>query len=307
MTFCSRRSYLTALCGSAVIGSPGCLSSKTASVSVLSAGSLAVVLEDHLGQQFREETGAAYHGEYYGSTAVMRMIEDGQKHPDVAISADRALLRDRLYTDYTDWDIEFASNSVGLAYAPDTPTGERLESGVAWYEVVSEAAEGELAISDPELDPLGYRAILAFRLAEHEHGLDGFADSVTASAYREPEEPRLLAGVSTGNRAAAVSYQNMALNHGLSFHEFPDVYNFSNPAYTDHYATVSYTTDDGYTATGAPVVYSATVLNDATEPETGREFIRQLTGSRGLLKQGGLTVDGFPLVHGDVPNGLVME
>ncbi len=300
----SRRSVLAAVSGGVVGSAAGCLG-RSKSVSVLSAGSLAVVLDDYVGRQFSQQTGTAFHGEYYGSKAVMRMVEDGQKAPDVVISADRELLRDRLYGTHTSWDVAFGSNSLGVAYSPTTQIGKQLDTGQPWYEVIAEAAAGDVAISDPQLDPLGYRAIQAFRLAEDVHDLNGFADQITATAYREPEEPRLLGGVDTGNRAAAIAYRNMARDHGLSFREFPDQYNFSNPAHADYYATVSYTTADGYTTRGAPIVYGATVLDGATEPESGRRFITTLAKSSDLFKQNGLTVSGFPTVHGTAPEGVI--
>lgn len=299
----TRRSFLTTLAGASLIGTAGCLGGDDA-VSVLSAGSLAVVLDDHVGDRFEDDTGTAYQGEYYGSNAVMRMIEDRQKHPDVAVSADSVLLRDRLYEEYTDWDVEFGSNAIGLAYAPGTQIGARLETSEPWYEVLRDAEEGAFAISDPDLDPLGYRAILAFRLAEREHELEGFSERLTERAYREPEEPRLLAGIEAGNRAVAVVYANMAADRDLPFREFPDAYDFSNPAYATQYATVSYTTDEGYTTTGTPIVYNATVLRDADNPEAGRKFVRFLTDSRDILSENGLTVDGFPNTHGTPPEGV---
>lgn len=300
----TRRSLLASLTGGTILGTAGCLGT-TDAVSVLSAGSLAVVLEEHVGRRFEEETGTTYHGEYYGANAVMRMIEDGQKRPDVAISADAVLLRDRLYDGHTDWDVEFASNAVGLAYAPETWVADRLDDGEPWYEVARDADEGELAISDPDLDPLGYRAIHALQLAEEQHDIDGFADAIVARAYREPEEPQLLAGVESGNRAAAVAYRNMAVDHGLPFHEFPDAYDFSSPDLADHYASVSYTTDEGYTAEGTPVVYNATVLDEADDPAAGRAFVRFLADADGLLTANGLLADGFPDGHGDVPAGVL--
>lgn len=300
----SRRSVLGALAVGAGAGVTGCLGASDA-VSVLAAGSLTVVLEDHVGPAFEDSTGTAFRGEYHGSNAVMRLIEDQQKNPDVAISADNVLLRDRLYGEYTDWDVGFASNSVGLAYAPSTPLGDRLDAGEPWYQVVIDADDRAVAISDPDLDPLGYRAIHAFMLAEREHDLDGFTETLTERVYREPQEPQLLAGVETGNRAGAVAYRNMAAERDLPFRAFPDAYNFSNPEYADHYATVSYTTDEGYTATGAPIVYTATVLDTADNPGAGREFVGFLAGTGDLLAENGLTVTGFPSQHGPVPAGVV--
>jgi len=300
MQSASRRSVLAALSAGSGLGVAGCLGDGEA-VSVLAAGSLAVVLDEHVGRRFEAETGIACHGEYYGTNAVMRMVTDDRKHPDVVVSADAGLLRDRLYDAHAAWDVSFASNAVGIAYAPDTRFGERLEAGDPWYEVARDAEPGALAISDPDLDPLGYRAIHAFRLAEREHGLDGFAEAVADAAYREPEEPQLLAGVETGNRAAAVAYRNMAADHGLPFHPFPEAYDFSNPEYADRYAEVSYTTDEGYTATGAPVTYNATVLESAASPDAGREFVRFLANADETLRENGFETEGFPRAHGAVP------
>lgn len=297
----SRRSFLATVAGGGLVGVAGCLDGN-GSVSVLAAGSLAVVLEDHVGPQFSEAHDTAYQGAYHGSNAVMRMIEDKQKNPDVAVSADSGLLRDRLYGQGTDWDVAFASNSVGLAYASDTSLGERLDTGDPWYEVVLAAEEGAVAISDPDLDPLGYRAMHAFQLAQREHDLEGFAETVADLVYREPQEPQLLAGVETGNRAAAVAYRNMATERDLQFQEFPDAYNFSDPEMADHYATVSYTTDEGYTATGRPVVYNATVIDSADNPDAGLAFVGFLTTAGTLLAENGLTVDGFPKTYGDPPS-----
>ncbi|MGQ3330534.1 extracellular solute-binding protein [Halorubrum sp. FL23] len=296
----SRRSVLAAVSAGSGLGIAGCIGDDE-SVSVLAAGSLAVLIDDHLGPRFESETGTACRGEYYGTNAVMRMVEDDRKYPDVVVSADAGLLRDRLYDTHTVWDVSFASNAVGIAYAPNTRFGDRLEAGDPWYEVALNADPGALAISDPDLDPLGYRAIHAFRLAEEQHGLDGFAEAVTDAAYREPEEPQLLAGVETGNRAAAVVYQNMAADHGLPFHSFPEAYNFSNPEYAERYAEVSYTTDEGYTATGAPIVYNATVLESADSPDAGREFVRFLANADETLCENGFETEGFPRTHGDVP------
>lgn len=300
------RRELCALCGGAVVGSvAGCLGSGS-SVSVLSAGSLATTFEDHVGPAFREETGLEVHGEYYGTNALMRWIEDGTKHPDVVVSADATLLRERFYGEFTDWDLEFAANSVGLAYDEGTEFGAALEDGQPWYELARETAEGDLAISDPDLDPLGYRAIQAFELAEAEYGLEGFREDLEELAYVEPEEPQLLAGVETGTRVAAVAYRNMAVDHGMAFHEFPDAYNFADPSLAEHYGTVEYTTDEGYTAEGRPVLYNATVLESADDPEGGRELLRFLAEEGELLENAGLTVtESLPRPHGEPPEGVV--
>ena len=299
-----RREFVKALVGAGATGTvaaSGCLGS--GGVSVLSAGSLAVVLDDNVGPAFENDTGTAYTGEYHGSNVVMRMVQENQKSPDVVVSADAGLLRRSLYDDYADWDVVFASNSVGIAYNEDTRVGERLESGDPWYEVFRDASPGELAISDPELDPLGYRAVQMFELAEEKYGLDGFKDGMLAKVYEEPQEPQLLAGVRSGTRSAAVAYGNMAVDHGIPFLELPDDINFSDPELADEYAEATYRFDDGTRVEGSPVLYNATVLKDAERRDAGMAFVNYLVDSDELLSENGLSVVD-PRYNGDVPEGV---
>lgn len=302
----SRRSVLAAVGGLAGTTVAGCLGSDSSSVSVLSAGSLAHTFEDHVGPAFEDETGIEIHGEYYGANAVMRMVEDRTKHPDVVVSADSALLRDRLYGEFADWDVEFATNSVGIGYNEETAFGRGLENGEPWYELALAADEGDVSIGDPDLDPLGYRAVQAFELAEAEYGLEGLRDELLELVYEEPEEPQLMAGVESGSRAASVVYRNMAVDHDMPFLEFPDAYNFAEPELADHYATVEFTTDEeGYTAEGRPVLYNATVIDDADDPDAGRELVQFLADEPDLLVEAGLTVGNtLPRSEGDLPEAI---
>jgi molybdate/tungstate transport system substrate-binding protein len=301
----SRRAYLAGVGTATLGGYAGCVGSAAEPVSILSAGSFASAIDDHVGPAFEAETGITVHGEYYGTNAVMRMVEDQTKHPDVIVSADATLLRDRLYGAVTGWDVEFAANSLGLGYRDSTSVGRALDAGRLWYEVAREADDGAIAIGDPDLDPLGYRALQAFELAGREHDLDGFREEMSQRVYLEPEEPQMMAGVESGARAAAVVYRNMAVDRGMPFVEFPDAYNFSDPALEDHYATAIYTTDGGYTAEGRPIVYNATVKDDADNPDAGHRFVQFLADNPGLLDEAGLTVTAdLPRGHGDLPGAV---
>ncbi|MXV64219.1 extracellular solute-binding protein [Natronorubrum sp. JWXQ-INN-674] len=302
----TRREFLAAAGGvtAGIVATAGCLGTSDR-VRVLSAGSLAVVLEEHVGPAFESETGISYEGEYHGSNIVMRMIEDGTKHPDVVVSADVELLRDRLYPDRAEWDLEFAANEVGIVYNPETELGARLEADEPWYEVFADADADEIAISDPDLDPLGYRAVHLFELAEHRYGLEGFRETMLERTYWEPNEPQLLTGIEAGNRACAVAYRNMAADHDLPFRALSDAYNFGNPEYAEEYAEASYTTEDGYSTVGTPTIYNATVRTDADNPEAGREFVSSLGTASSLLEAHGLRVgDSLPRGNGDVPGAI---
>jgi molybdate/tungstate transport system substrate-binding protein len=300
----TRRAVLAAGAATVFGGVAGCLGDGRV-VRVLSAGSLARTFEEHIGPAFESETGIELRGEYYGSNAVIRMIEDGTTAPDVVVSADATLLRDRLYGAVTDWDVEFAANSLGIGYDTRTGPGTRLADGDPWYEVAPNTGSGDIAIADPDLDPLGYRAVQAFELAGRAHGVTDLKAELLPLVYREPEEPHLLTGVTTGSRAAAIVYRNMAVDHGIEFMEFPEEYNFADPELTAHYATAEYTTDKGYTAVGRPILYNATVCNDTDAPAAGRRLVNFLADNPDRLTAAGLSVgEGLPRTSGDTPEAI---
>lgn len=298
----TRRSFLALAGGVGATSTAGCLLDSDA-VSVLAAGSLATAL-DAAGDRFQNDSGTSYYGEYHGSNAVVQMVLDRTQNPDVVISADVDLLRTRLVPEYANWDVVFAGNEVGLAYSPRTALGERLAAGDRpWYDLLREAPEGAVAISDPDLDPLGYRALMLFDLAAEYYDVSGLREDIVARAQFEVDEPRLLADLETGNRAVAVAYRNMAVARDLPFYSLPPALNFGDPARAQQYAQATYTTEDGYTATGSPVLYNATVPDTADNPEAGREFVGFLLDNPGTLLDSGLTVpESIPVAQGDVPD-----
>lgn len=302
----SRRSFLAAAGAAAagIVGTAGCLGA-SGRVRVLAAGSLAVAFEDGVGPAFRDETGISIEGEYHGSRVVMRMVEDEIKRPDVLVSADVDLLRERLYGRAIDWDVEFAANEVGIAYNPDTDLGARLEDGEPWDEVLLAADENEIAISDPELGPLGYRSVLLFELAGRRYGREGFRETMVERAFTAPNELQLLPGVEAGERACALAYRNMADDHGIPFRRLDDAYNFGSSEHADEYAEATYRTDDGTAIEGSPTAYNASVLEDADNPAGGRELVAFLLEKSSLLEAHGLRAgDAVQRGYGDLPEGI---
>lgn len=302
----SRRSFVRTASAAGIGAVAGCLGGGAGeSVTVLSAGSLSVLFEDDVGASFEAETGIDFRGEFHGSNAVMRFVESGQKRPDVVASADASLLREALQPAYATWDVVFASNAVGITYDPDTQVGGLLEDGTAWYRALRET-DSAVAMSDPDLDPLGYRTVQLFELAEEYYGVDGLRRRLLDRLEIDAQEAHLLAGVATGDRGAAVCYENMAVDHDLPFVSLPDELNFSNPKYADYYAQATYTTEAGATIEGTPVLYNATVLGDANDPGNGRRFLEYLLENEDVLAENGLVVDDrFPRTSGDVPEGVL--
>jgi molybdate/tungstate transport system substrate-binding protein len=287
----------------AAVGTAGCLGGE--SLSVLSAGSLALAVGEGVGSAFRRETGTEVRSEFHGSAAVVRFVREGVKRPDVVISADADLLRRGLRPDFTDWDVTVASNALCLTAVPDSTVADRLRAGDPWYEVLADA-EGPVARSDPDVDPLGYRTLHAFDLAADFYDEPWIPETLRRETVVDPQEAHLLAGVETGERVAAICYRNMAVERDLPVFELPPALNFADPALAEQYARASYTLPDGTVVRGSPVVYAATVLSAADDPAAGRAFVRFLLDSGDLLREYGLTVsEGVPRRSGRVPPEVV--
>jgi len=308
----SRRAFLAAGGGAALGGcvfvgtSPGLFgeSQSGPAADVLAAGSLVVAIDEQVGPAFGRDTDYSYRGEFRGSNAIMRLVEGGHKRPDVVVSADAGLLREALVPDHAAWDTVFAANEVGITYNPDTRVGDRLAAGEPWHRVLA-GSRVEAGRTDPNLDPLGYRTAMLFDLAEHYYDQPGLAADLHANSTVAAQESHLLAGVEAGGRPAAYCYRNMAVDHDLPFVELPPQLNFADPDYTDHYATASYTTDQGTTITGRPVLYAATVPKNARNPEAGQRFVQYVLEHPDVLRRSGLTVpDGLPKSDGQLPQEL---
>ncbi|MFB6267804.1 MAG: extracellular solute-binding protein [Halodesulfurarchaeum sp.] len=308
---CSRRSLLRGVgtVGTVgVAGLAGCIAGGTsARASVLSAGSLAVLLADRVGPAFERRTDLGFRAEFHGSAALLRMVTQGQRRPDAVISADATLLRKQLFPDFATWDVVFASNALVITYNPQTGVGRRLAAGEAWYDVLRDA-DAKIARSDPALDPLGYRTLMLFDLAERHYGVNGLAADLREGTIVDPKESHLLAAVGTGDRAAAVTYRNMAQSHGLPHVPLPAAIDLSDPDHAAFYATVTVTLPDGTTVTGRPILYGLTVPETAGNARAGRRFASFLLDQPDLLTDGGLVVPAaLPRAHGDVPEAVLPD
>ncbi|MFB6068769.1 MAG: substrate-binding domain-containing protein [Halobacterium sp.] len=222
--------------------------------------------------------------EAHGSAAVRRLILDGLRHPDAVALADP-----RLFEGVADRGSLFATNALVLAYAPDSAAASTLERGL------TAVADPALAVgrTDPDVDPLGYRTVMALRLAASAFDVD--ARAVLDESYVVPETD-LMNALENGGIDAAFAYRNMAVQRNLPFVPLPDRIDFSNPDFADAYAEAAYELD-GQTVRGAPIRYAATALTDF-----GSGWVDRLVTARTRLREAGFVVpDAYPRRH--VPVG----
>ena len=295
----TRRRFLLAAGSAAVAGTAGCTGgsdrsgSHSTTIAILAAGSL----QNALANGLEPVVEVPVEIEAHGSATVARMIDEGQRDPDIVSVADVALFEEPLSPA---WHSVFTSNSVVIAYNPETAGGERLaEAGTErWYEPM---ATGDVSIgrTDPDQDPLGYRTLFTLELASR------YYDDASNLRARIPErdqiypETSLISQFESGSIDAAIAYRNMAVEREYEYIELPDQINLSNPRYAEEwYSTTSYTLPSGQEITGGTISYGSTIRHMSEAAVS--TFDVHTTGSY-LEEHGFLLREQFPAYTGDVP------
>ncbi|MFB6353987.1 MAG: substrate-binding domain-containing protein [Halobacteriales archaeon] len=216
--------------------------------------------------------------EAHGSVAVRRLVLDGLREPDAVALADP-----RLFAGISERGTTFATNAVVLAYDPGSVHADAIASD--WAAAIGNP-DLSLGRTDPQKDPLGYRTVMALRLADRRYGVDADAALEGSSVFLETDLLNVLAG---GQLDAAFAYRNMAEQRDLSYVELPDDVDFSNPAYADVYRTVSCDIGE-QTVRGAPIAYAASALSEAGGP-----WVERLVTAGEALREAGFVVPaGYP-------------
>jgi molybdate/tungstate transport system substrate-binding protein len=262
---------------------------------MLAAGSLHNALEHGLRPRLDKEVRV----EARGSAAVARLVAEGAKDPDIVSVADTALFEAPLSPD---WFVEFAANSLVIAYNPDTAGGRRVRDAGpdGWFRPLADD-NVSFGRTDPNLDPLGYRTLFALELASDHYGLTENLRKAVPDRDQIYPETRLLGQFETGSLDAAAVYRNMAVERDIDFLELPPAVNLGSPAHADRYASMSYELPSGQVVTGGPVSYASTLRRRSAAADA--VFDAHTTGA--YLTEFGFTIpDDYPRYRGDVPDEI---
>jgi molybdate/tungstate transport system substrate-binding protein len=261
--------------------------------------------------------------QYHGSIQVIRHATELHEPIDVIATADASLLPLLAYAainpdtgePYASWTIRFASNRLALAYRTTSHYADEITVD-NWYEVLARP-EVRVGLADPRFDASGYRALMAYALAQDLYGMPSlFRDmfggqfSYPLTIFREeglttitvPEivETRpeahivvrgggiqLLAVLESGDIDYAFEYESVIQQHGLEMLTLPDEINLGAVDFDPLYHTVQVNLDFQRFATIVPVFrgerigYGITIPSNAPHPEQAVEFVAFLLGDQG--------------------------
>ena len=246
-------------------------------VFVMYAASLGKIFEQTLGPSFEKKTGYTYIGEGRGSVQIANMIIDGQRKPDVFVSAGTIPIMKLMNNNadgsnnqqqrpFAQWLVKFASAEMVIAYSPNSRFHLDLDKAkngqMPWYQILSQPGF-KFGRTDPELDPKGYYMIIAAKLANIYYNNQNIKQKILGQDDRNPKqifpEETLTTNLETGQLDAIAAYKHEAIAKGLPYITLPSQINLGNPAFSDFYKKASYTLSTGKTVYGEPIYFSITI------------------------------------------------
>jgi molybdate/tungstate transport system substrate-binding protein len=290
---------------------------------VFAAGSLIIPFDELEAAFERRYPYIDVQAEYHGSIQVMRHVTDLHESIDVVATADQSLIPMLMYatTDpdtgrpYADWYIRFASNRLALAYTSQSRYAGEINAD-NWPAVLARPGL-KVGIADPRFDASGYRALMAFALAQDlTHRPTLFADmfkgqfvmpitifqddELTTITVPEVLETRpgatvvlrgasiqLIALLESGDLDYAFEYESVIQQHGLKLLHLPDAVNLGTEGYEAVYGRVQVNLDFRRFATiqpqfrGERIGYGITIPSNAPHPAEAAQFIAFVLGPEG--------------------------
>lgn len=261
--------------------------------------------------------------EYHGSIQVIRHVTELHEKIDVVATADHALMPMLMYQSknpdtgkpYADWYIRFATNRLSIAYTDRSQFANEI-TPQNWYSIL--ARDGvKVGIADPRFDASGYRALMAFKLAEQAYHDDqifnrmikdkfvmpisifeeeGFSE-ITVPEIVETKKGagivirgasiQLIALLESGDLDYAFEYESVIRQHGLKWIDLPETVNLGDANQDPIYSQVQVKLDFRRFASVEPVFkgeqigYGITIPSSSPEPKIAEDFISFLLGPQG--------------------------
>ncbi|MEZ4600250.1 MAG: tungstate ABC transporter substrate-binding protein WtpA [Syntrophotaleaceae bacterium] len=224
-----------------------------------------------------------------GSTRIARLISEVGKPADLMAAADYQVIDKSLIPSHARINIRFATNEVVLAYNDRSRHASEFSSDT-WYDILGR--KGVVwGHSDPNVDPGGYRALMAMQLAEKYYRRPGLYEKLLANRPKQNLRDKAVSLTSllqNGEMDYIWTYRSLALQHNLKFISIDEHLNLAVPENNSFYrqATVRVTGEKPGTyldRIGEYCAYGIALLENAPNREAAEAFLAYLIDPQGGL------------------------
>ena len=280
-------------------------------LTIFGAGTLAAPFREMDAAFMKEHPNVTIQAQFGGSVKMVKQVTELHQIADVVAVADYSVIPKYLFgdgTQYTDWYVGFATNAITFVYTGRSKFANEI-TATNWYEVLLRPGV-EIGRSNPDTDPSGYQTMQMLELAEKYYNRPGLASAVLGNAPKRnmrDTETELIAALESGQIDYLAIYRSDALQHHFKYLQLPPQIDLGDARSAAYYSRASVQTINGPLA-GKPIVYGATIPNNAAHADWALLFMEFLVGKEGREI---LTRNGFgslsPAYASDVtrvPNDL---
>ncbi len=263
---------------------------RSRTVIIFHAGSLALPFEAMEREFEAANPDIDIRREADGSTKCARKIADLGKPCDIMASSDFAVIDKILLPRHASWNVRFASNQLVIAYTGTSRHAATVNAN-NWYDVLLDR-QVVWGYADPNVDPCGYRSLMAMQLAERHYAKPGLyqrlIDSVPKANIR-PKSEEQVSLLQTGNMDYAWEYLSVAKQHNLRYVSLPAEINLGDFRHEAFYRNaVVRTAGDKPGSTmemkGGSITYGVTLVKNAPNRDDAVLFLKYMLSPDGGLK-----------------------
>jgi molybdate/tungstate transport system substrate-binding protein len=258
-------------------------------ITVAYAGSMGAVMDRGLSPAFTASTGTQVQGIGEAAMGLAHLLVAKSLTADVFISVSAPPIKVVETAGLATSAPAVASTSMVLVYSPKSRFASAFASAKPgeWTKILTSPGL-RFGRTDPNVDPQGQYVLFALQLASTYYKLPGFKAQVAGATQNPAQifaEPSLLARLQDGQIDATLSYESAVISQHLPFIALPPEINFSTPSLAkDWYSKASLTlTNKGVPKTlhPTPLVYYATVMKNAPNPQAAQAFVNFLNSPQG--------------------------
>lgn len=267
------------------IGAPAAAQSPTV-LTIFAAGTLAGPFRALDAVFEKQYPNVVVRPEFGGSVMMAKRITELHQPADIFAAADYRVIGKYLFgaagkRGYADWYAGFVGNAITFAYTKDSKFAAAI-TPKNWYEILARPAV-EIGRSNPDTDPSGYQTLIMLQLAGRYYHRPGLAQQILRNAppkNMRNTETSLLPALQLGEIDYLGIYRSDAIQHHLNYLALPAAIDLSDPRLAKLYATAVVHTKNG-AVTGAPIVYAATIPNNAPHADWAQKYLALLLGPQG--------------------------
>jgi len=182
--------------------SPGTADAEKSRLVVFEADSLMVPFAQIQKEFEQANPGIKVEIQAHGSIQVIRQVTELGQDVDIVAVADDSLIPMLMYQTkmpdgrpYASWDIMPVTNELVLAYNSKSKYAGEINAN-NWYQIISRP-DIRLGFADPRMDAVGYRALMAMKLAESYYGVDDIMEDAIGKYFSMPITASESNGVTT--------------------------------------------------------------------------------------------------------------